>query len=124
QQYNLGAIDQNNDSLTFSLVSALEASLFNSTYMPGYTPANPISTPAGGFNFNPVNGQLSFTPDLVMNGVVVNQVNEYRNGVLIGSSMREMTFVIMPNCLNSPPDPSFVTDLSGGYNSAINEVST
>ncbi len=124
QQYNLGAVDQNNDSLGFSLVSALEASLFNSTYMPGYTPANPISTPAGGFNFNPVNGQLSFTPDLVMNGVVVNQVNEYRNGILVGSSMREMTFVIMPNCLNSPPDPGFITDLSGGYNSAINEVST
>src|SRR5690606_30459875 len=43
---------------------------------------------------------------------------------LVGSSMREMTFVIMPNCLNTPPDPSFITDLIGGYNSALNEVST
>lgn len=124
QQYNLGAVDQDNDSLTFALVSALESSLGNSNYMPGYSPTNPISTPPGGFTFSPVNGQLTFRPDLVMNGVVVNQVNEYRNGVLVGSSMREMTFVIMPNCLNSPPDPSFITDLNGGYNSALNEVST
>ncbi len=124
QEYNLGAVDPNGDSLGFSLVSALESTQANCTYISGYSPTQPIATAVGGFNYNPVNGQLSFTPNLVMNGVVVNQVNEYKNGVLMGSSMREMTFVIMPNCLNSPPDPGFVTDLSGGYNSALNEIST
>jgi gliding motility-associated-like protein len=124
QQYNLGAIDPDGDNLTVSLVSALEATLGNCTYLNPYTPTAPIATVPGSLTFNPVNGQLSFTPNLVMNGVVVNRVDEYRNGVLVGSSMREMTFVIIDNCNNDAPEPGFVVDIDGGFSSAINEVST
>jgi len=124
QQYNLGAIDPDGDNLTVSLVSALESTLGNATYISPYTPTAPIATVPGSLFFNPVNGQLSFTPNTVMNGVVVNRVDEYRNGVLIGSSMREMTFVVIQDCNNDAPEPGFITGLTGAFNSALNEVST
>jgi len=45
---------------------------------------------------------MTFTPDIVQKGVVVNKVYEYRNGVVVGASMREMTFIIIDNCNNMP----------------------
>jgi gliding motility-associated-like protein len=101
QQYNQGAGDPDNDSLFFSLTSALENSQAV-TYLPPFTAMAPIAT--SGFSFNSVNGQMNFTPNLIQDAVIVTVVQEYRNGLLIGSSMREMTFIILPNCSNRPPE--------------------
>jgi len=100
QEFNHGAVDSDNDSLGYLMVPALSNGQ-PVTYANGHSATYPISTASGSFGFNPLNGQMSFTPDLVQKGVVVNRVNEYRNGVLIGSVMREMTFVILGNCQNN-----------------------
>ncbi len=108
QQYNPGATDIDGDSLTFQLVPGYEAGggpgapQQYATYLAGYTYNNPVHTAAGGFSFDGVTGQFNFTPDLAQNSLVVMQVNEYRNGVLVGSMMREMTFVVLPTCNNTP----------------------
>jgi len=109
QTYNLGAVDPDNDSLHFSLIDAqqlLTPNLpppTNITYYPPYTATAPLPTAPGDFSFNANSGQMDFTPNLVLNSVVVNRVEEYRNGILVGSSMREMTFVILDNCNNNLP---------------------
>jgi gliding motility-associated-like protein len=123
QQYNQGAADSNGDSLVFSLTPALEENGSSVTYISPATGTNPLSTVAGSFSFNPENGQMSFIADRVQKSVVVNKVDEYKNGVLVGSSMREMTFIVLDNCANSSPDIKAVDSLLGGVaitNSTVN----
>lgn len=100
--YNPGTIDPNSDSLNFSLVTGLEPA-GTVTYVVPYTGAAPLATAAGAFNFNNFNGQLNFTPNAVQKSLVVGLVEEYKNGVMVGTSMREMTFVVINNCNNNPP---------------------
>ena len=103
QNYNQGSVDQDNDSLRFSLVSALDGNSGGTAgYVSPYTATSPVATQSG-LSFSAENGQLSFTPNIVQRSVVVNKVTEYRNGVKVGSAMREMTFVILGTCNNQPP---------------------
>lgn len=104
QEYNHGAIDADNDSLYFSLVPALITNIRTVTYAPNFNGANPLTSAAGTFNYSSTSGQLSFTPNQVQRSVVVNKVEEYKNGELVGSSMREMTFIVLDNCNNNPPN--------------------
>lgn len=102
QDYNQGAVDADSDSLYFSLTAALN----NGTamaYAPGYSATIPVSVNGTNFIFDNGTGQMTFTPNIAQTSVVLNKIDEYRNGVLIGSSMREMTFIVFSNCNNSPP---------------------
>lgn len=104
QQYNQGAIDGDNDSLSFSLIPALINSTQATGYLAPYSGAMPLATAAGSFSFNNASGQLRFEPNVLQKSLVVNKVEEYKNGVLVGSSMREMTFIVLDNCSNTPPN--------------------
>ncbi|RYZ55276.1 MAG: T9SS type B sorting domain-containing protein, partial [Sphingobacteriales bacterium] len=114
QGYNLGAVDPNGDALTFGLIPAKLGFANNATYIFPYSATNPIPVVAGTFNFSTSTGQMNFTPNQTMNCVVVNEVEEFRNGVKVGSNMREMTFVILPNCANAAPAPGGMTGVTGG----------
>lgn len=102
QQYNQGAIDPDGDSLRFSLIPALRSSTQNVNYVPPYTGASPLAVVQGSFGFNGANGQLNFIPNALQYSLAVNKVEEYKDGILVGSSMREMSFIII-QCNNSPP---------------------
>jgi len=107
--YTLGATDVENDSLHFTLIPAKAVTqnstqVFDVDYVPPYTAQLPLPTAAGNFFFSESSGQMSFTPNLVLNCLVTNLVEEYRDGVKVGSSMREMTFVILDNCNNDAPN--------------------
>lgn len=103
QQYNQGAVDPENDSLSFSLVNAIKGDGGTTQYVQPYSGSMPVGALAGTFSFSNASGQLSFQPDILQRSLVVNKVEEYKNGVLVGSSMREMTFVVLNNCNNNPP---------------------
>jgi gliding motility-associated-like protein len=68
-----------------------------------YTYAQPLGTAAGNFAFSNTTGQLSFLPNSTQNSLVVSKVTETRNGVVVGTSMREMVFVVLSNCNNQSP---------------------
>jgi gliding motility-associated-like protein len=112
-QFNPGAVDPNNDNLTFSLVSGIEQTGLV-TYLPPYSATQPLAAAPGTFAFSTVTGQLGFTPNLLQKSLVVYKVNEYRNGVLVGTSMREMTFVVLNTCNNIAPVTSAIGNLSTG----------
>ncbi|HRO43108.1 MAG TPA: hypothetical protein PL009_09755, partial [Flavipsychrobacter sp.] len=101
QEYNQGAVDADNDSLVFLLADALDGSGTPVVYKPGYSANLPLET-GGAFEFNSLNGQMVFTPLITQSSVVVNKVYEYRKGKVVGSSMREMTFIVITNCSNFP----------------------
>lgn len=100
--YNPGTVDPNGDGLTYSLVAGLTPT-GTVSYLTGYSATIPLASATGTFNFSTITGQLGFTPNLVQRSLVVTKVNEYRGGVLVGTSMREMTFVVLNNCNNNPP---------------------
>lgn len=110
--YNPGTVDANNDSLTYALVAGLVGS-GTVTYLTGYSATAPLAVATGSFSFNTQTGQLNFTPNLVQQSLVVNKVSEYKNGVLVGSSMREMTFVVLNNCNNNPPGGKITNNNTG-----------
>ncbi|HEX2617227.1 MAG TPA: SprB repeat-containing protein, partial [Flavobacteriales bacterium] len=108
--YSYGAFDTDGDSLSYSLVGAMTTNGAPLAYNPPYTALQPIP----GISVDPVTGLVTFTLNTQGNWVVVVRVNEYRDGVLIGSIMRDMQFVSYP-CSNIPPDPTTgnVTGLNG-----------
>ncbi|RYD58020.1 MAG: gliding motility-associated C-terminal domain-containing protein [Sphingobacteriales bacterium] len=99
--FNPGALDGDGDSLVYELVTGMDSNVAV-RYIPGFTPKAPLDVVPGAFGFSTSTGQLAFTPRNTQKSLVVYQVKEYRKGILIGSSMREMTVVVM-DCINNPP---------------------
>ncbi len=123
QQYNLGAVDDDKDSLAFTLVPGLVAGGGVAQYPSPYSATAPLASVPGSFSYNNNSGQLNFTPNITQRSLVVIRVDEYRNGMLVGSSMREMTFVVLPDCINKPPGGivDSGTVIGGGvFNNEIN----
>ena len=108
QQYNQGASDPDNDSLIFKMMHAVQRGGQKIVYNNPYTYTNPLA--ASSFNFNYINGQMNFLPNEVQRSLVVDMVEEYRGNTLIGSSMREMTFIVLPTCNNNAPTSSLATN--------------
>lgn len=107
QEYNPGAVDADaGDSLAYELVDGLDATTTPSslvTYATGYSAIAPLAVKTGTFSFSKTSGQLTFTPNLVQKSLVVIKVSEYRSGILVGTSMREMTFIVLSSCSNRSP---------------------
>jgi gliding motility-associated-like protein len=113
QEYNQGAVDPNTgDSLDYTLVPGIDAAGGTVTYISPYTATAPLATATGTFSFSNTTGQLSFTPNLLQKSLVVSKVSEYRSGVLVGTSMREMTFIVL-SCSNRSPNGK-ISSVTGG----------
>ena len=99
--YNFGVVEPDGDSVVYSFIDATESyPAINLTYMPGYSPTNPIQ----GITLDPNTGQLTFTPTTLGNFVVVVQATEYDvNGNIVGQTFRDIQFVVQ-NCNNQVVD--------------------
>ncbi|REJ83554.1 MAG: T9SS C-terminal target domain-containing protein [Bacteroidetes bacterium] len=99
--FNHGAIDVDGDSLVYSFIPPRDAVNTPVTYLPGYSIASPISssTPV---TIDPVTGDIRLRPTATEVGVIAVLVLEYRNGVLIGSVMRDIQ-VYTTACSNTLP---------------------
>ncbi|MDP5171382.1 MAG: gliding motility-associated C-terminal domain-containing protein [Bacteroidia bacterium] len=122
--YNNGAVDDDGDSLVFELVDPLDfvytgvgGVAIPVPYVGGFNANYPMATnPPNNFSFDQFNGQISFTPSGLQQGIVALLVKEYRNGVLIGTTMRDLQMVVI-NCANTPPSISPPFNITGGqYN--------
>lgn len=104
--YTPGAIDPDLDSLSFDLISATNGTTncsaiggpntYIGTAWPGQpvTAITPITCNAGSFAFDGTSGQICFTSTTPQRSIVVFNVREFRGGVFVGSSQREMTFLV------------------------------
>ena len=118
--YTPGAVDADGDSLRFFLVAGQVGSGSTSctvsgtavTYLAGYSATAPLATAAGSFLFDPTDGQLAFNPNLAQRSLVVYNVEEYRGGVLIGTSQREMS-ILVQTCTNTPANGPITSATSG-----------
>ena len=98
--YNNGATDVDGDSLVYSLVTPLTNNSGGTvTYTGGYS----VNNPAGGITmFDPITGNLCLTTTTSLVTVIAIKVSEYRNGVLIGSVIRDIQVNVI-NCSNNTP---------------------
>lgn len=107
--YNPGAVDPNSDLLQFDLVSGRAGTTgsgpgSNVTYLAPYSATNPLAVSS--MSFDPLTGQITFTPSALQRSLVVYNIQEYRAGTFVGSCQREMTFLVQ-TCTNTPPDGNF-----------------
>jgi gliding motility-associated-like protein len=124
-QYNHGAFDPDGDTLRFTLVTPQDDNFgtpsfgTNIPYAGTFTNTQPMQTEVPNtFAFNPTTGEMRFMPAAGVTQVVIIAVlvEEIRNGVVIGSSIRELQVVVLTNCNNTPP----VTDSTSITGSAVN----
>lgn len=109
--YNHGFNDIDGDSLSFELTPALGSNGSLIPYTAGYSFLQPVVT-AGGANavqIDPVTGTITFVPSIQQFAVVTVRVREWRNGVQIGSYLRDVQFAIIA-CANNNPQ---VTGING-----------
>ncbi|MEO8087948.1 MAG: T9SS type A sorting domain-containing protein [Bacteroidota bacterium] len=99
--FNNGALDADGDSLVYSFITPRSAANTDVVYNAGYSVTNPVSSnPA--VSIDPVNGDITFNATAQEVGVMAVLIQEYRNGVLIGTVMRDIQIYTVP-CINSLP---------------------
>ncbi|MFK7970750.1 MAG: T9SS type A sorting domain-containing protein [Bacteroidia bacterium] len=110
--YNHGAVDPDGDSLVYSIVDALEANNNTVNYIPPYSGINPIAaTPQA--VIDPRNGTITLSPTMQQVGVLAVKVEEFRNGQLIGSTIRDIQLTVIP-CVNQTPMLGNPLQVQGG----------
>lgn len=107
--YNNGAIDRDNDSLVFETVMPLNGSACHiaspTVTFPAKTPAlNLLSNPFQTNNTYVINaqtGNISFIPGELGPQTTAIKVTEYKNGIIVGSTMRDIQVQVLP-CTSVP----------------------
>lgn len=121
--YNNGGVDPNSDSLSFVMAQPLQTSgacppvtsvVTYVTASPVYNlTTNPIQT-GNTFHLDSSNGQMTFTPTLAGASTMTVRINEYRNGVWIGSVMRDIQVQVIACSVTAPIVNTVSTSISGG----------
>ena len=119
--YNNGGVDPNSDSLTFEMIRPLHAVncppttsvIAFSSATPSYNlTTNPIQT-GNSFSLDTTTGQMDFTPTQLGASTMSIRINEYRNGVKIGSVMRDIQVQVI-NCSVPTPIVNTVSNTISG----------
>jgi len=100
--HNPSAYDPDGDSLAFELIVPMQDSGVN---VPNYIHPTQIGPgPGNQMYLNPLTGDLIWTtPKIAGEYNIAFRVNEYRQGVLISSFIRDMQILVLV-CDNSPPE--------------------
>lgn len=100
--YNYGVTEPDGDSLVYSFACGFST---NANTPLTYTPPYTCTAPIPGINIDPATGQITFTPTIQGNFVVVVRVEEYDpvTGLLKAVTYRDIQMVVIP-CSNTVPD--------------------
>jgi gliding motility-associated-like protein len=113
--FNQGAVDPDGDSLSYSLGTCFTDGNVSITYSPGYSPTSPLG-PSWNVVMNPISGDVSFVPNPGNQevGVMCVYVQEWRNGQLINTIVRDMQINVIPCPNNSQPVANNVFNIQNG----------
>jgi large repetitive protein len=112
--YNNGTVESNGDSLVFTSIQPREGTCSSTPTLVPYTNVtyNPTNNPfntGNTFSCDPNTGTMSFTATGIQSVVTSIRCDEYRNGVLIGSVMRDVQMIIR-NCTTPVPNQTLLTN--------------
>lgn len=93
---SLGADDPDGDSLSFHFVDCLDTANAPITYLSGYSLTQPMG-PNWEVSLDPLTGNLTFlpAPGGEVQAPVCVEVKEYRDGMLLSTYMRDMSFEVV-----------------------------
>lgn len=127
--FNQGAFDPDGDSLVYSLAACQSSGTQAVGYNFGYSPAQPLGS-SWDVQLDSLTGDITFLPNPTGQAVVAVLcilVDEYRNGVYIGSVTRDIQITVLTNCTSSNPSSQGIqaTTVNGIDTDALsfNEVS-
>ncbi len=110
--YSGGPVDPDGDVLTYEFITprtqggglgAVCTYRYTATPVNFITPydlTNPFAT-SGIFLFDPATSLMNFTPSLLSKNGIAVRVNKFRNGIKLGSVMRDVQFQVI-NCNTAP----------------------
>lgn len=99
--FNNGSFDADGDSLFYTLVAPFTSATTNVNYIAPYSESQPLtSSPA--VSFNTATGDMCMTPTQLQVTVFAIVVEEWRNGILVGSVMRDIQLRTI-TCTNNNP---------------------
>lgn len=116
--FNQGATDPDGDSLSYSLGLCYTDQNVPINYNAGFSFNNPLGA-SWNVVMNPTSGDVSFNPNPgnVEVGVMCVYVEEWRNGVLINTIVRDMQINVIPCPNNAIPAANNVTNVQNGQGS-------
>lgn len=113
--FGLGVVEQDGDSLVFSLAQPLSGAGTTIAYTGSNTVNNPFPT-ASGVNIDPQTGQLTFTPTTqgIYTIVVLCTEIDRASGQILGSIRRDIEIVVR-SCTNQPVNATggIITNVTG-----------
>jgi gliding motility-associated-like protein len=104
-----GTIDTDGDQITYTLVNPRVSKFQTVNYKPGFSGTNPMSSSTG-YALNTALGSIAVSPTLAEITVSAILVQEFRNGQLVGSVMRDMQ-ILTRDCANDLPR---ISGIDGG----------
>jgi gliding motility-associated-like protein len=117
----VGATDPDGDSLVYRLGNCLvgvQAGVPQSlAYAPGLSGTNPVN--GTGLQFNAQTGTLTVTPTTTQEAAICVYIDEYRNGQLLNTSIRDFTLQVLDCASNVPPVISGLNGVPGAISDAL-----
>lgn len=115
--FNHGAVDVDGDSLVYTPILPMQGTALPYTsinYNSGWSVDSPVRCdPLNKFQMNRATGQITFTPRAIEQDVIAVRIDEYRNGVLIGSTMRDIQLVVI-DCDVTVPNQDTISNVQNG----------
>ncbi len=99
--FNHGAYDADGDSLVYSLITPYQDAVTTVNYIFPYSATQPLNS-SPPMSFSTSTGDICMTPQQLQVTVFAVLVEEYRNGVLIGTVERDIQVTVI-NCTNTLP---------------------
>lgn len=94
--FNQGAFDPDGDSLSYAIITCFQNTSSIVTYNSGYSATSPLG-PSCALSIDPVTGDITMYPTTIEIGVMCVEVTEWRNGIEIGTVVRDMQITVI-NC--------------------------
>lgn len=111
----MGGYDVDGDSLAYALGPCFGTNTNQVTYNLGYNPSQPMGA-SWDVSLDPLTGNLTVTPQpgLVAVGVVCIYIEEWRNGILVNTNMRDIQLAVVNCPSNTTPVFNPYQNISGG----------
>ena len=107
--YNNGGVVPFGDSVSFAQIPSTDDTYLSIPFNAGWNVGSPVRTTAG-FQFDSATGQIAFTCPNQEVDVLAMEAKQYKNGILIGSTMRQMQVSIFP-CTIAIPQQSPISNI-------------
>jgi len=102
--FNNGVTDTDGDDLRFSLTPCLTSLTDSVNYNPGFSSAQPLTT--NSISIDPETGQIDLFPTAVEIGVICILVEEFRSGIKISETIRDLQVAVLDCGANDLPEVS------------------